>query len=265
MGERAFARAKVTSNTGIVMPSDSDLLGAIETHGVEVLRSLLGAGASAVNTINGFTPVEYLTSGYLRSSRFVACLGILLEAGGVLQDAEVRAVLLDDSAALERLLRANGNTVVQKRVSMRAAFTRCHEVSLLHLCAEFNSMRCARVLLEAGADANAAAGIDEHGFGGQTPIFHAVNSNQNYCRPAMELLVKHRANLDVSVAGLVWGQDMSWETAILSVNPLSYAQCGLYRQFHRREADVYSNLAYLYEHRYGKVLRVQNVPNKYLA
>ncbi|MBC8087544.1 MAG: ankyrin repeat domain-containing protein [Phycisphaerae bacterium] len=247
------------------MPSESDLLGAIETHGVEELHSLLRSGASAVDTINGFTPVEYLTSGYLRSSRFVACLGVLLDAGGVQHDAEVRAVLLDDSTTLEGLLRDNKNEVLEKRVSMRAAFTQCHEVSLLHLCAEFNSMRCARVLLEAGADVNAAAGIDEHGFGGQTPLFHAVNSNHNYCRPAMELLVEHGASLDVTIAGLVWGQEMDWETVILAVNPLSYAQCGLYRQFHRRESDVYSNLAFLYEHRYRKALHVRNVPNKYLA
>jgi hypothetical protein len=39
--------------------------------------------------------------------------------------------------------------------------------------------------------------MDGDGFGGQTPIFHAVNSILNYCRPALELLVDAGANLDV--------------------------------------------------------------------
>jgi hypothetical protein len=35
------------------------------------------------------------------------------------------------------------------------------------------------VLLENGADVNARAGLDEHEFGGLTPIFHTVNQNNN--------------------------------------------------------------------------------------
>jgi hypothetical protein len=55
------------------------------------------------------------------------------------------------------------------------------------------------------------------------------------------------------------------ETAVFDVTPISYAQCGLYAQFHRREQDVYRNLAYLYKRRYGSELLVRNVPNKYLV
>ena len=46
---------------------------------------------------------------------------------------------------------------------------------------------------------------------------------------------------------------------VLDVTPISYAQCGLYAQFHRRERDVYDNLAYLYRRRHGRELPVQNV------
>jgi hypothetical protein len=49
------------------------------------------------------------------------------------------------------------------------------------------------------------------------------------------------------------------------VTPISYAQCGLYAQFHRREQDVFANLDYLYRKRTGRALPVRNVPNKYLA
>ena len=49
------------------------------------------------------------------------------------------------------------------------------------------------------------------------------------------------------------------------VTPISFAQCGLYAQFHRREQDVYDNLAYLYQARYGTELKTRNVPNRYVA
>ena len=58
---------------------------------------------------------------------------------------------------------------------------------------------------------------------------------------------------------------MNWETVVYDVTPLSYAQCGLYRQFHRREEDVYSNIEYLYLKRHNKLPAVRNVPNKYLS
>lgn len=57
---------------------------------------------------------------------------------------------------------------------------------------------------------------------------------------------------------------MDWETVVYDVTPLSYAQCGLYRQFHRREEDVYSNIEYLFRERYGTKPPLRNVPNKYL-
>lgn len=51
---------------------------------------------------------------------------------------------------------------------------------------------------------------------------------------------------------------------MFDVTPISYAQCGLYFQFHRPEKYVYGNIAYLYKKRYGSALQVRNVPNKYL-
>src|ERR1035438_7143745 len=50
-----------------------------------------------------------------------------------------------------------------------------------------------------------------------------------------------------------------------NITPISYAQCGLYRQFHRREEDVYSNIEYLYLKRHGMKPPFRNLPNKYLV
>jgi ankyrin repeat protein len=182
---------------------------------------------------------------------------VLLDAGAVIDDPLLRAVLLDEPTV------PAGD--VQHPLSIVAAYTCCRGVTALHLCAEFNSVRCARALLAAGVDVNTRAAVDENGFGGQTPLFHTVNSNGNYSRPMLELLIDAGADLDVRLKGLKWGEGMDWETLLFDVTVFSYAQCGLYRQFHRQERDIYSNLALMYERRYRSVAPIRNVPNKYLA
>lgn len=246
------------------MSLTADYLTAFEVHSPEGLRAALAAGASATQFIHGKTPIDFLIEGYLRSSRFVECLRVLLEAGAKFNDPLLEALLLDDEEKLRSLLNASSAEAARK-LSVPCAFTSCDGVTALHLCAEFNCMRCARVLLNAGAEVNARAEFDAEGFGGQTPIFHAVNSIFNYCRPMLELLVEAGADLDIRLKGLVWGKGADWETLVLEVTPLSYAQCGLYAQFHRREHEVYDNLAYLYEKKHGTQLRPRNVPNKYLS
>ena len=247
------------------MSRDADFLGAIEVHSVHGIRDVLATGASATDRINGKTPVEYLIEAYKRSTDFAGCLQVLIDAGASIEDPLIEAVLLDDDARLRRILAEDERDPLHRKLRVRCAFTGCDGASALHLCAEFNSVRCARVLLEAGADVNARAAIDGDGFGGQTPIFHTVNNIFNYCRPILELLAEAGADLDVRLRGLVWGLGMAWETAIVDVTPMSYAQCGLHAQFHRREQDVYSNLAYLYRRRHGTELPMRNVPNKYLT
>jgi hypothetical protein len=247
------------------MSVEADLLEAFEVHSPDEIRALLAAGASPVALIKGKTPVASLIEGYLRSDRFPECLRILLDAGATTGDPLVEAILLDDEGKLDDVLESEGTAAAHRRLSVACAFTSCEGVTPLHLCAEFNSVRCARRLIDAGADVNAAADLDQHGFGGQTPIFHAVNSIHNYCRPVMELLVKAGADIDLRIKGLVWGKGASWETLILDVTPLSYAQCGSYAQFHRRAEDVYGNLDYLYRRRFGTGLPRVNIPNKYLT
>lgn len=242
----------------------SDLLAAFEVHSPEGIRKALADGVSPVALIQGRKPIDHLIEAYLRSSRFADCLRVMLRAGAVMDDPLLEAVLLDDASTLRRLVAEFPQRLHQK-VDFLGAFTSCRGVTALHVCAEFNCVDCARVLIENGADVNAVAQCDSDGMGGQTPIFHAVNSILNYCRPVMELLVDAGADLQVEVKSLLWGECMSWETVLCDVTPVSYAQCGLYRQFHRREEDVYSNLRYLYRSKYGTEAAFRNVPNKYLV
>jgi hypothetical protein len=246
------------------MALSDDLLGAFEVHSPDELRRLLASGASATEPINGKLPMACLIEAYLRSPRFPECVRILRDAGAVIDDPLLEAVLLDDAKAIRELANRPGADL-SRRLSIVGAYTSCAGVTALHLAAEFNALESARALIDLGVDVNARAATDDQGFGGQTPIFHTVNSVLNFCRPAMELLVEKGADLTVRVDGVVWGGGFDWETIVLDVTPLSYAQCGLYPQFHRREADVYDNLAVLYAKRYGRKLDVKNVPNRYLT
>lgn len=246
------------------MATANDLVGEFEVHSPDGIRRALAAGVSPTALIGGKRPIDILIEMYLRSSRFGECLRVMVDAGATVDDPLLESILLDDDAGLRELL-SESNAYLQRKLNPLCAFTSCRGVSPLHICAEFNSTRCARILLEHGADVNARADQDANGIGGQTPIFHAVNSIFNYCRPVMEILLDAGADLDVRVRSLLWGESMSWETVVYDVTPISYAQCGLYRQFHRREEDVYDNIDLLYRKRYGTVSAHRNVPNKYMV
>jgi hypothetical protein len=243
--------------------TEADLLGAFEEHSPDTIRELLAQGVSPTEPIKGARPIDALIAMYLRSPRFAECLQVMLDAGATIGDPLLQTILLDDDAGLRELI-AKSKDILAQTLNPLCAFTSCRKASALHICAEFNSICCARVLLENGADVNARAGQDADGLGGHTPIFHAVNSIFNYCRPVMEILVNAGADLDVRVNALLWGESMTWETIVYDVTPISYAQCGLYRQFHRREEHIYSNIEYLYSKRHGIAPPLRNVPNKYL-
>lgn len=244
--------------------AESNLLEAFEVHSPKGIKKALADGVSPVEPIKGRKPIDHLIEAYLRSSRFADCLKVMLDAGAAIDDPLLEAVLLDDSSQL-RVLLADSPDSLQRKLDFLGAFTSCRGVTALHVCAEFNAIDCARLLIQNGADVNAKSAQDSEGMGGHTPIFHAVNSILNYCRPVMELLVQAGADLQLEVKSLLWGESMSWETVLYDVNPISYAQCGLYRQFHRREEDVYSNLQYLYRSKFGTEPVLRNVPNRYLV
>ena len=246
------------------MATEAALLEAFEVHSPWAVRHALHDGVSPTALIKGKRPIDCLIEAYLRSSRFPDCLRVMIEAGASMGDPLLEALLLDDDAVLLGLL-ASSPDVKHCKLNLLTAFTSCRGVSALHVCAEFNSLRCARVLIEAGADVNHRADVDSEGLGGHTPIFHTVNMIFDYCRPMMELLVEGGADLDLRVNAILWGESFPWETVVFDVAPISYAQCGLYRQFHRREEHVYATIEYLYRARFGAPPTRRNVPNKYLV
>ena len=84
--------------------------------------------------------------------------------------------------------------------------TPLHGTTLLHMCADYDEIEIARWLIERGADVNAKATVDEHGFGGHTPLFSTVVSQPNFWMnhnhgaqeaPFTELLLDHGADPNV--------------------------------------------------------------------
>jgi hypothetical protein len=243
--------------------ADQQLLDAFDGHEVEQVRAALDAGADPRSPLRGKPPVLSLLEEYTRSDRLPACLRLLLDRGAALPDPAVAPVLLDDAEAVTRAVRAD-RALLGHRTTLVSSFTSLVGVSLLHVAAEYGNRNAARALVEAGADVNATAAVDEHGLGGHTPLFHTVNSNRNRSEPVMRLLLDAGARADVRVAGIWWGRGYDWETVFFDVTPISYAQLGLMPQVHRDERDIDANLRLLLKAAGRPVPPLGNVPNRYL-
>jgi hypothetical protein len=240
-----------------------DILTAFELHAVEQIRAALDAGLDARAPLQGKAPVDWLTEMYTRSDDFSTCLRLLLDRGAVLGDPLVAHVLLNDAEGLAGTIRANPS-LLHHRTTMVSAFTPLMGATLLHVAAEYGNAEVAQVLIEMGADVNAAAWVDEHALNGHTPIFHTVNSNQNRSAPILKMLLDAGATSDIGVRGITWGKGFEWETTLFDVTPISYAQCGLLPQVHRKEIDIYDNIKLLLQAAGRPVPPLANVPNRYL-
>ncbi len=239
------------------------LIGDIEIHSVEGIRECFENGVNPNDHFNGESLIYELTSEYLRSPRFKDCVKVFLDYGWVFDDKLLQSVLTDDAQSLGELLRSSPGAI-DKRYTLRCAFTPLYEVTLVHICAEFNHLSCARVLVDQGADINARAGIDENGFGGQTPIFHTVNQILNQSWEMLQYLLAKSADLKITIPGLIWGKGYEWETFIPAVNPVSYSMMGLLPQMHRDENTISKIVSLLLKESFDIEYLSKNVPNKYL-
>ena len=240
----------------------TDLNITTELHDIAGIRAILES-RKVDQSPDGKPLIWVLIGEYTRSPRFKDCVRVFFDNGHGLRDPILEAVLLDDADLLRRSILENPESVHTKH-SLPCAYTPFFEVSLLHICAEFNHFSCAEVLTDAGLDINTKAGVDEFGFGGHTPIFHTVNQNTNQSKEMLEFCLDHGADLDLTVRGLIWGKGYPWETLIPAVNPISYAMMGLLPQMHRKEAVIAEVVSKLLKHRFGIDYISPNIPNEYL-
>lgn len=235
-----------------------------ELHDVDGIITCFKNGIHPNDAINGKPLIYELINMYARGPRFKECIKAFIDHGLAFEDQALLAVLSDDASFLDAQL-SNHKDALQKRYTFESTFTPLYDVSLLHICAEYNHVACAKVLVRHGVDINNKAGIDEHGFGGHTPIFHTVNQNRNLCLDMMTYLLTQGADLNYTVRGLIWGKGYEWETFIPAVNPISYAMMGLLRQFQRTEVDIYEVVSLLLKAAYQIDYTPYNIPNKYLS
>ena len=240
-----------------------EILTAFEIHSVVRIRAVLDDGFDPRSEIQGKTLVNTLIEMYLRSDRFPDCLRLLLEHGALLDDPKLAPVLLNDPEDLAVAVRSDPS-LLRHKATMVSAFTPLSGVSLLHVAAEYGHLQVARKLLELGAEVDARAAHDPYGFGGQTPLFHTVNSNGNRSEPVMRLLLEAGAQADLFLRGITWGKGFEWETECFDVTPVAYAQLGLLRQFQRSEEDTYANIRTLLLSLARETPHLRNVPNRYL-
>lgn len=240
-----------------------EFLIACELHSVPRLRAVLEAGFDVRAPVAGRDPVTVLVEMYRRSDAFPACLALLLDAGGELEDPALAPVLLDDPAALRAALAADA-TLLAHRTTLRCAFTPLEGATLLHVAAEYGHHAAAEVLLAHGADVDARAAVDHDGLNGHTPIFHTVHAHANRSAPLMSLLLAHGARTDVRVAGVTWGRGFPWATLCFDVTPISYAQCGGQPQFQRDAVHLADNVRAMLAAAGRPIPADWNVPNAYL-
>jgi Ankyrin repeat len=236
---------------------------AFELHSVKDIKECFENGINPNQIINGKPLIYDLINMYARGPLFKKCIKTFVDYGLEFDDKVLLSVLLDNSSSLDTLLTANKEALT-KKYSLHCTFTPLYEASLLHICAEYNHLACAEILVKHGADINAKAGFDENGFGGHTPVFHTVNQHANKCIDVMKYLITQKADLTLTVKGIVWGKGYEWETFIPAVNPISYAMMGLLRQFQRTEQQIYEVVSLLLKANYGIEYYPSNIPNKYL-
>ncbi|MDI1322209.1 MAG: hypothetical protein PSV36_05635 [Algoriphagus sp.] len=234
-----------------------------ELHSVEGIRECFKKGVSPNEFINGKPLIYELINMYTRGPLFKSCIQVFVDNGLEFSDKILLSVLLDNATLLDTQLASDKNASA-KKYTLNCAFTPLYEATLLHICAEYNHLSCAEILVKHGADINSKAGYDENGFGGHSPIFHTVNQDANKCLDMLKFLISRNADLNTTVTGLIWGKGYEWETFIPSLNPISFAMMGLLRQFQRTEKQIYEIVSLLMKAKDGIDYFPENVPNKYL-
>jgi len=105
------------------------------------------------------------------------------------------------------------------------------DATLLHLCIDYDEIEIARWLIERGTDVNAAAAVDNDGFGGHTALFGCVVS-QSYRAglreddTAARLLLDHGADPNARASlrkRLRFVADESWHE-YHDVTPISWGE-----------------------------------------
>jgi hypothetical protein len=246
------------------MPDYKQVLYSIETHSIGGILKYFEEGGNPNEIHDGVPLFTVLIEMYTRTPRFKECVKAFVHSGLEFRDEALLSVLMDDATKLVDIADHTPSALTKTYSLFNNAYTPLTGGTLLHICAEFNCINCAKILVGRGADVNARAALDEYSFGGHTPIFHTVNQNSNNSEDMLYFLLDNPVDLTITVKGLIWGKGYEWETWIPSVNPISYALMGLIPQMHRKETAVAETASLLVKRAYGIEYTARNVPCAYL-
>ena len=165
---------------------------------------------------------------YVRDNkdRKYRCIEILLKHGAHVP-AEVTPPVLaihrGDAAQLGELLDSDLSLLTQRHRDMPYWIMGLRGATLLHCAVEFGEIACAEELFKRWADINMKAEVID-GIGGQTPIFHAINTFGDKNFEVLEYLVKRVGPwIDMSVRA-TW---QFWDKPQPKpMTPLEYAEYG---------------------------------------
>jgi ankyrin repeat protein len=246
------------------MPDYKQILYDMEVHSVKGIQKYFLEGGDP-NEVHSEVPLfTSMVEMYTRGSNFKNCVKAFIDAGLAFEEEALLAVLSHDPEKLREIINREPSIVSKRYFLFKNTYTPLTGGTLMHYCAEYNSVDCAKLLFQQNADINAKAAMDEYGFGGHTPVFHTVNQNGNSSKEMLYFLLQESADLLISVKGLIWGKEYEWETFIPSVNPISYAMMGSLPQMHRNEKVISEVVSLLMKHAYGIDYTPKNVPNAYL-
>jgi len=186
------------------------LLGPCECLAPGVLRWLLahGADARAATSADYGDPLRMLLGTYDRNPAAKhACLAALAEAGFDPPDTPATALHAGRLDRLQRHLERDPS-LLSRRFAETEIYpaelgfkpgeglhgTPLGGTTLLHIAVEFGDAATAAWLIERGADVNARASVDAGGFGGHTPLYHAVIMITGHRDDTARLLLRHGAD-----------------------------------------------------------------------
>ena len=152
------------------MADYNQLLYSMEVHSAKGIQEYFRQGGDPNEVHNGVPLFTTMVEMYTRTPAFKDCVKTFVNEGLYFEHQSLLAVFLDDAQKLEKIITGSENVVAERFSIFKSTYTPLLDATLLHFCAEYNAVACAKLLILHGADVNARAGIDEHGFGGHTPI-----------------------------------------------------------------------------------------------
>ena len=179
---------------------DSALFGCCEGHNLEQMRQLVGLGVDPNDAYNDGWDCHVLyglLQTYTRSTpeHLHACVELLIEAGANFEDGPVMDMHRGRLDRLEARLRQEPELVHRHFQLDYGDHLTLRGATLLHVAAEYGEIECIDLLLRHGADLNAPCAMGANDVGGQTPLFHAIGSNQGSCFTTFEHLLSKGPDL----------------------------------------------------------------------